>query len=115
MPRPRGRLPIARSRRLVDAVGDEALQLVAVLVEHAERRVACPGQLAGDLEHAAEDDLGVELRHEAAADLDQLPQPRLVEGPAVISLCHCLAHLRACWHVHATRLPPFCSKLSDRA
>ena len=75
-------------RLLVDAVGDEALQLVAVLVEHAERGVAGAGQLAGDLEHAAEDDLRVELGDEAAADVDQLAQPGLVQGAAVIPLCH---------------------------
>ncbi len=75
-------------RLLVDAVGDEALQLVAVLVEHAERGVAGTGQLAGDLEHLPEDHLRVELGDEAAADVDQLPQPGLIQGAAVRPLCH---------------------------
>ena len=82
MPRPRGSVADRVRARLVDAVGDEALQLVTVFVEHAERGVARPGQLAGNLEHAAEDDLGVELGHQAAAGIDQLPQARLIEGPA---------------------------------
>ena len=75
-------------RLLVDAVGDEALQFVAVLVEHAEGGVAGPGQLAGDLEHLLEDHLGVELGDEAATDVDQLPQTGLVQGAAVRPLCH---------------------------
>ncbi len=87
-------MPIARRPGLVDAVGDEALELVAVFVEHAERGVAGAGQFAGDLEHLAEDDLGVELGHEAATDVDQLPQAGLVERPAVVTLCHRYAHLR---------------------
>ena len=73
---------------LADPVGDEALEFVAVLVEDAERGVAGAGQLAGDLEQAAEDDLRVELGDEAAADLDQLAQASLVERFAVIPLRH---------------------------
>ncbi len=73
---------------VVDAVGDEALELVPVFVEHAERGVARAGQLAGDFEHLAEDDLGVELGDEPASDVDQLSQPRLIERAAVIALCH---------------------------
>ncbi len=76
------------ARLLVDAVGDEALQFVAVLIEHAEGGVAGPGQVAGDLEHLLEDHLGVELGDEAAPDVDQLPQTGLVQGAAVRPLCH---------------------------
>ncbi len=69
-------------------MGDEALQFVAVLVEHAEGGVAGPGQLAGDLEHLPEDHLRVELGDEAATDVDQLPQTGLIQGAAVRPLCH---------------------------
>ena len=37
-------------RLLVDAGGEEALELLAALVEHADRGVARAGHLAGDLE-----------------------------------------------------------------
>ncbi len=73
-------------RLLVDAVGDEALQLVAVFVEHAERRVAGAGQVAGDLEHAAKDDLRVQLGDEPAPDVDQIAQAGLIESTAVVPL-----------------------------
>ncbi len=77
-------------RSIVDAAGDEALQLLAVAVEHAERRVPRPGQLTGDLENPVEDDLGVEFGDEAAADIDQFPQPAFVESAAVLcGSLHC--------------------------
>ncbi len=79
-----GQVADSPSRLLVDAAGDEALQLLAVAVEHAERRVPRPGQLAGDLEHPLEDHLGVKLGDEAAADFDQFPQSAFVESAAVL-------------------------------
>jgi hypothetical protein len=75
-------------RLLVDAVGDEALQFVAVLIEHAKGGVTGPSQVAGDLEHLLEDHLRVELGDEAAPNVDQLPQTGLVQGAAVRPLCH---------------------------
>ena len=73
-PRPRGRSPIARCVSVVDAGGQEALELLAALVEHADRRVARAGELARDLEQPLEHRLGVELGDQRAADVHQPPQ-----------------------------------------
>jgi hypothetical protein len=59
---------------------------MAVLVEHAECGVAGIGQVAGDLEYSAEDDLRVELGDKAAANVDQITQAGLIESAAVVPL-----------------------------
>ena len=56
---------------LIDAEVDEALELMAVGVQHPERRVLGPGQLAGRLDHRSEDHLEVELREQCGTDLDE--------------------------------------------
>src|SRR5262249_26583494 len=58
----------------VDAAGDEALKLDATVVEDAQRGVAGAGHAPGDLEQLADDALEIELGHETATGLDQLPQ-----------------------------------------
>ena len=60
-------------RVLVDPDGQEALELLAALVEDADRRVARAGQLTGDLEQPFEHRLGVELGDQRAPDVDQSP------------------------------------------
>ena len=47
-------------RLRVDAGGQEALEPLAPLVQHADRGVARAGQLARDLEQPFEDGLGIE-------------------------------------------------------
>ena len=64
-----------RGALLVDAEREEALELLAALVEDADGRVARAGQLARDLEHPLQQRLEVELGHQAAPDLDQARQP----------------------------------------
>ena len=63
----------------VDAARDEALELAPVAVEDAERGVPRAGDLARRLEDLVEHGLQVELRQQAAADVDQAPEPLLVE------------------------------------
>ena len=70
-PRPRGRSPIRAVRLLVDAGGQEALERLALGVEHAERRVARAGELARRLEQPLEDELDVQLRDERAPGVEQ--------------------------------------------
>src|SRR5215208_66962 len=62
-------------RLLVDAAGEEPLELLAPLVEDADRGVAGAGQLQGDVEQAIEDGLGIELRDQRAPDIQQAFQP----------------------------------------
>ena len=81
MPWPRGRSPIAsRSRRAIPRVTKRS-QLAAVLVEHADRRVAGAGQLAGDAQQLLEHGVDLELGHEAAAGLQQRREAGFVERP----------------------------------
>ncbi len=56
---------------VVDAARDEALELGAVLVEHADRRVTGAGQLARGLQHMAEHRIEIELGDDEAANIDQ--------------------------------------------
>ena len=64
-----------RPRRVVvDASRDEALELGALAVEHADRGVASAGQLAGRLEYVAEHGIELELGDDEASDVDQRPQ-----------------------------------------
>ena len=64
----------------IDPGGDELLELPAVVVEHADRRVARPSDLAGDIEQALQDRLEIEVGDEPAAGLDQAAQALLVEN-----------------------------------
>ena len=63
----------------VDAAGDEALELVAILVEDPERRIGGTRQLPGRLEHEVENHLEIELRNQRAPDVDQALEPLLVQ------------------------------------
>ena len=65
---------------LVDPGGEEALELLAALVEHADRGVARAGELARDLEQPLEHRLGVEHGDERAADVDQASQAVFVHA-----------------------------------
>jgi hypothetical protein len=67
-PRPRGRSPIARARRLVHADGEKPLELLAPLIEDAERGVAGSGELARRVEHALEHRLEIEIFDQASAE-----------------------------------------------
>ena len=67
-------------RVLVDAGREEALEALAPLVEHADRRVARARQLARDLEQPLEHRLGVELGDQRPADVQQPPQAPLIHG-----------------------------------
>ena len=79
MPCPRGRSPIARCVSCVDPAGQEALELLAALVEDAQRGVARAGELPGHLEHAVEDHLEVELGDQGAPDFEEPAQALRVE------------------------------------
>ena len=63
-----GQVPDRAMRVRVDAGGDEALELLPALVEHAHGRVARAGDLARDVEQLLQDRLDVELG-------DQSPRP----------------------------------------
>ena len=71
---------------LVDAEGQEALELALVLVEDAERRVAGPRQVAGGLEQLIQYRLEIELGNERIgprpATAPSLRPSRLRSGPA---------------------------------
>ena len=79
MPCPRGRSPIARWVVRVDPAGEEALELLAALVEDAQRGVAGAGELARHLEHAVEDHLEVELGDQGAPHVEEPAQALRVE------------------------------------
>ena len=63
---------------LVDAGGEEALELRALLVEDAERGVARAGELSRGLQHAVEHRGEIELRHQRAAHIEQAANPLLL-------------------------------------
>ena len=55
---------------LVDPARHEPGQAVTRLVQHAQRRVARAGELAGRLQHAFEHQLEIKLLEHAAGDLE---------------------------------------------
>jgi len=61
-------------QRGLRAGGEELGQLAALVVEHAERRVARAAQLASGLHHALQEDVEVQLGRQGAADVQQLAQ-----------------------------------------
>jgi hypothetical protein len=61
-------------RLVVDARGDEPLQLAALGVQHTQRGVARAGQLKRCLEHARQQCVDVELGDDESPDLDQRAQ-----------------------------------------
>ena len=63
----------------VDPAGQEALELLAALVEDPQGGVARAGELAGHLEDAVEDDLEIEFGHQRAPDLEEPAQALRVE------------------------------------
>ena len=75
---PAGQVADRSMRLLVDARGEEPLEQLAPLVEHADRRVARAGQLARDLEQLIEHDLRIELGDQRAPDGEQPAQPWLL-------------------------------------
>ena len=77
---PARRIADRAPRLAVDPGGHEALQPLARRIQHADRGVARAGQLARDVERAAQHDLGVEHGDERAPDIEQPPQAGLVHG-----------------------------------
>ena len=72
-------------RGLVETAGEEPLEAGARVVEHAQRRVARPGQLTRDVEDAPEHLVEVELGHERPAHLQQPVQAGVVQGGAQLA------------------------------
>ena len=64
---------------LADATRDEAPQLAAVVVEHPERGVARPGQLARDAQELLEHGVDLELGHQHATRVEERRQACFVE------------------------------------
>jgi hypothetical protein len=64
----------------VHAAGEELRELAPALVEDAERGVPRAGEFARGLEHAVEHDVEVQLRQEAAADLDEADEAVVIAG-----------------------------------
>ena len=79
MPLPRGRSPIAACVGLVDADGEEALEALPTVVEHAEGRVPGARQLACDLEHPVQQPFDVELGDERLPDIEEAEKTLLSE------------------------------------
>ena len=75
-PRPRGRSPIAAWLSASMPVRDEALELRARAVDHAERRVLRVGELRRDLDDPLEQGVERELRGERTARLEQASEAR---------------------------------------
>ena len=73
-------------RLLVDPRREEALEPLAALVEHADRRVAGARQLARDVEHAREDGLRIELGDQRAPDVEQPPEPPFIHDARLTTL-----------------------------
>src|SRR4051794_41183879 len=63
----------------VHAGRDEALELPAAVVEHADGRVARAGDLAGNVEELLEDGINVQLRDQRSPGVDQTTKAELVE------------------------------------
>ncbi len=60
-----------RPSPIVEPVGDEPLQAAAGAIDHAERRIAGPGQLGGDPDERLEDGVEGQLRGDRNAGLDE--------------------------------------------
>ena len=80
--------------RLADPEGDEALQLVAAPVDHAERRVARARQLGGDPDQRLQDGVEGQLRGDRDPGLDEPPPPLIAVHAAI----------QPCWPRSRTRL-----------
>lgn len=74
-----GQIPDCSAGLLVDAQGDEALELGALGVQDPKRRVTCAAELAGGAQQSLEYAFEVEFGDERTTDLDQLPQALFVE------------------------------------
>ena len=66
----------------VDAGGEEALQPLAALVEHADRGVAGARHVARGLEQPLEHDLAVELGDQRAAGVEQAAEAAFIHAGA---------------------------------
>ena len=64
-----------RALLVVDTQGQELRQLVALLVEHPDGRIARAGDLTCGLKNPIEHDTLVELRRQCTADLEQAQRP----------------------------------------
>ena len=74
-----GKLADRAPRGLVDAGGQEAFELLPVLIEDPDGRVARSGQLAPGLEHALQHRLAVQLGDYRRSDVEKQAQALLVE------------------------------------
>jgi hypothetical protein len=75
---------------LVDARGQEALELAARLVEHTDGRVPGGGQLAGGGQNGVEHHLDIELREYALGHVQH--RTYLCAGPLLRFLCQRSLH-----------------------
>ena len=86
-------------RVVVDAARDEARELDALGVQDAERRITRAGQLPGGLQEAVEHRLEVELRDEAAPNLEEAGEAFGIEG--IVCAGHaaycCFTVKSVCW------------------
>ena len=78
-----GQLADRAPRGLIDAGGEEALELLAVLVEDADGRVARSGQLAAGFEHALQHRLAVQLGDYRGSDFEQKAEPLLIQSATI--------------------------------
>ena len=78
-PVPSGQVADGSVSVVVDPAGQEALELLAALVEDPQGGVARAGELSGHLEDAVEDDLEIEFGYQGAPDLEEPAQALRVE------------------------------------
>ena len=71
---------------LVDAGGQELLELGALLVQDPQRGVARAGDLPRRLKHTIENHAEVELGHELTPDIKQPANPRVPRGELLMPL-----------------------------
>src|SRR6476661_10766872 len=69
-----------RVRGVVDADGEEALEALPTVVEHAEGRVPGAGQLACDLQHPVQQSFDVELGDKRLPDIEKAQKTLLSEA-----------------------------------
>jgi hypothetical protein len=76
-------IPDRAMRLLVDALGDELLEQLSPLVEHADRRIPRAGEFLRYLQQAVEDHIRVQLGEQRAPDVEQAAEPRFVHAPTI--------------------------------
>ena len=102
-----------RPVRLPDPEGDEALQLVAAPVDHAERRVARPRQLGGDPDQRLQDGVERQLRGDRDSGLDE-PPPPLIAVHTAIQPCWPRSRIAAAGRLHRDAARPEAADRKER-